>query len=98
MKIRDELSDDIDRVGTITRSAFKTVEHSSQTEAAIVEALCDSGVLSISLVAEEDDLVVGHIAFSPITIDDNKCNWFGLGPVSVVPEMQKKWHWFCFNP
>jgi len=46
--------------------------------------------LTISLVAEIDGQVVGHIAFSPVTISDGSIGWYGLGPVSVLPEYQKK--------
>jgi putative acetyltransferase len=46
--------------------------------------------LTISLVAEIDGQVVGHIAFSPVTISDGAIGWYGLGPVSVLPEHQKK--------
>jgi len=42
----------------------------------------------MSLVAEIDGWVVGHIAFSPVTISDGTSNWHGLGPVSVLPEYQ----------
>ena len=34
--------------------------------------------------------MVGHIAFSPVTISDGSPNWYGLGPVSVLPEYQKQ--------
>jgi putative acetyltransferase len=44
----------------------------------------------VSLVAEVDDRVVGHIAFSPVTISDDTANWYGLGPISVLPEPQRQ--------
>jgi len=44
----------------------------------------------LSLVAEVDGRIVGHIAFSPVTISDGSTNWYGLGPVSELPEYQKK--------
>jgi putative acetyltransferase len=34
--------------------------------------------------------VVGHIAFSPVIISDNTSDWYGLGPVSVLPEYQRQ--------
>ena len=43
-------------------------------------------VITVSLVAEMDGRVVGHIAFSPVTLSDGTGNWYGLGPVSVLPE------------
>ena len=45
---------------------------------------------TVSLIAEVDGHVVGHIAFSPVTISDGTQNWCGLGPVSVLPEHQRK--------
>jgi len=47
-----------------------------------------SDALTISLVAIESDVLVGHVAFSPVTIDGTDVSWFGLGPVSVDPDNQ----------
>jgi putative acetyltransferase len=44
--------------------------------------------LTVSLVAEMDGRVVGHIAFSPVVMSDGSPGWYGLGPVSVLPEYQ----------
>jgi putative acetyltransferase len=60
------------------------------TEQFIINALRAANALTISLVAEIDGELVGHIAFSPVTFTDGSENWFGLGPVSVLPEYQKK--------
>ncbi|MBW1719203.1 MAG: N-acetyltransferase, partial [Deltaproteobacteria bacterium] len=46
--------------------------------------------LTVSLVAEVDGRVIGHIAFSPLTISDGTRNWYGLGPVSVLPAYQRQ--------
>jgi putative acetyltransferase len=46
--------------------------------------------LIISLVAEIDGQIVGHVAFSPIKISDGTTGWYGLGPVSVLPDYQKQ--------
>jgi putative acetyltransferase len=64
--------------------------HSSQTEAAIVDALRGTGALAISLVAVQDTAIVGHAALSPVRIDDVDGGWYGLGPVSVAPSEQRK--------
>lgn len=50
----------------------------------------DANALTISLVAEAHNKVVGHIAFSPVTISDGSLDWYGLGPISVLPESQKQ--------
>src|SRR4030067_894759 len=65
----------------------KTGNH---TEQFIISALRAANVLTVSLVAEIDGRVVGHIAFSPVTISDGSQNWYGLGPVSVLPEYQRQ--------
>ncbi len=46
--------------------------------------------LIVSLVAEVEGRVVGHIAFSPVTMSDGTPDWYGLGPVSVRPEYQRQ--------
>lgn len=88
--IRRETDADIDAIRDVTISAFATLEISSHTEQFIVEALRSANALSVSLVAEMDGRVVGHIAFSPVTISDGSQNWYGLGPVSVLPQHQKQ--------
>ena len=88
--IRNETQGDISAITEVTFAAFKTLEISNHTEQFIIEALRAAKALTLFLVAEIDDRVVGHIAFSPITITDGTQNWYGLGPVSVLPEHQRK--------
>lgn len=87
ISIRDELPADLAAIEAVTIEAFGTAEHSSGTEQFIVRALRDSGQLAVSLVAEEDGRILGHVAVSPVTISTG---WYGLGPVSVVPGRQGK--------
>jgi len=47
-------------------------------------------MLTLSLVAELDGRVVGHVAVSPVTISDGSAGWFGLGPISVAPALQRQ--------
>jgi len=63
--------------------------YSHQTEVAIVDGLSAAGALTLSLVAVEND-VVGHVAFSPVTIDGRTCDWYGIGPLAVRPDRQRK--------
>ncbi len=86
--IRNETEADIGAITGVTIAAFKTLEISGQTEHFIIEALRAAGALTLSLVAELDGRVVGHIAFSPVTVSDGTPDWYGLGPVSVLPEYQ----------
>ena len=90
MIIRNETSSDIEAISGITIVAFKTLAISNHTEQFIISALRNAGALTISLVAEIDGKIVGHIAFSPVTVSDGATGWYGLGPVSVLPEYQKK--------
>jgi putative acetyltransferase len=88
--IRNETDADIDAITEVTIAAFKTLEVSNQTEHFIIQALRAAKALTVSLVAEMDGRVIGHIAFSPVTISDGTRNWYGLGPVSVLPEYQRQ--------
>ncbi|WP_312904855.1 GNAT family N-acetyltransferase [Stutzerimonas nitrititolerans] len=90
ISIRDELPADLAAIEAVTIEAFGTAEHSSGTEQFIVRALRDSGQLAVSLVAEEDGRILGHVAVSPVTISTGSPGWYGLGPVSVVPGRQGK--------
>jgi len=86
--IRNEEKDDYTIISEVTIAAFETMEISNHTEQFIVEALRFAKALTISLVAEIDGRVVGHIAFSPVTMSDGTKDWYGLGPVSVHPDFQ----------
>ena len=87
--IRTETSADVNVIAEVTVAAFKTLAISHHTEHFIVAALRAAKALTISLVAELDGRVVGHIAFSPVTMSDGSLDWYGLGPVSVLPEYQR---------
>jgi putative acetyltransferase len=87
--IRRETDADVGAITEVTVAAFKTLEMSN-TEQFIIAALRVAKALSVSLVAEMDGRVVGHIAFSPVTISDGTRNWYGLGPVSVLPAYQRQ--------
>ena len=88
--IRSERDSDINAIAEVTAAAFETLEISNHTEQFIIEALRAAGALAVSLVAELDGRVAGHIAFSPVSISDGTKNWYGLGPVSVLPEFQRQ--------
>ena len=88
--IRDEETGDEEAISEVTRLAFETMEISNHTEQFIVEELRTASALTVSLVAEIDGAVVGHIAFSPVSITDGTQGWYGLGPVSVHPDFQRK--------
>jgi putative acetyltransferase len=90
MIIRLETPQDISAIEQITIAAFNGKWYSDQTEHLAINRLREAGAMSISLVAELDGEVVGHVAFSVVTINGEDIGWYGLGPVSIWPELQKQ--------
>jgi putative acetyltransferase len=90
MIIRNEIESDAQAIAEITQTAFATCPYGDHTEQFIINALRAAGALTVSLVAEIDRNVVGHVAFSPVTISDGNPHWYGLGPVSVLPQHQRQ--------
>jgi predicted N-acetyltransferase YhbS len=88
MTIRNEQAQDIDIITRLTEAAFENEEHSSHTEQFIVNALRRAGQLTVSLVAVENDAIIGHVAISPVTLSSGATGWYGLGPISVWPDRQ----------
>lgn len=82
--IRYEEPGDVAAIHDVVRSAFPTEE-----EAMLIRNLRESGHLCVSLVAEEQGQVIGHIAFSPVTIDGQN-GGLGLAPVCVKPAFQNQ--------
>ncbi len=83
--LRSESSADVAAIAAVHRAAFPT-----DGEARLVDALRDAGRLVVTLVAEADGVVVGHIAFSPVTVDGQEVGGLGLAPVAVLPEWQRR--------
>lgn len=86
MIIRNEKIEDHEAVREVNLKAFPT-----DVEATLVEKL-RSSMDVISIVAVQDDKVVGHILFSPLTIekDEESFSALILAPVAVLPEYQKQ--------
>jgi putative acetyltransferase len=84
MQIRDEQAGDKDYIRWVLLEAFET-----DTEANLVDALRDSGVELISKIAIQEQKVVGHILFSPVTVNGNS-KIMGLAPMAVLPEWQNQ--------
>ena len=87
--IRHEAPSDSGAIHALTLDAFRDAPHTSHTEQFIVDALRQAGALTLSLVAEVDGVIVGHVAVSPVGISDGSDGWHGLGPISVVPTCQR---------
>ena len=85
--IRPEVADDVAAVRAVHEAAFET-----SVEARLVDALRRNGKALVSLVAEADGRVVGHILFSPVTLVsvERPVVGAGLGPVAVTPSFQRR--------
>lgn len=88
--IRPENPGDRDAIYDVTKLAFEDMPFAAGDEQDLVNALRDVGALSLSLVAEHMEKVVGHLALSPVEHESGEKGWYGLGPISVHPDLQKK--------
>jgi|TARA_R100000049_G_C1954368_1_gene105897 putative acetyltransferase len=88
--IREEVEKDIPAIRALTRAAFARARRAQGNEPEIVDALRRDGHLAASLVATNmDEAVIGHLAFSPVTISDGTQDWYAAGPISVMPTRQR---------
>jgi putative acetyltransferase len=87
LTIRPERPADAAAIRRVLEAAFPTV-----AEARLVELLRAGEHLLVSMVAEEDEAIVGHIAFSPVQIDGQAIKGIGLGlaPLAVLPAQQRR--------
>ncbi len=85
--VRPERPDDVAAIRGVNERAFGGV-----AEAGLVDALRKAGKATVSLVAQENDRVVGHILFSPVTLERAPfgVRGVGLAPMSVLPELQNR--------
>lgn len=86
MAIREERPADGPAVRHVVEAAF-----GRPAEADLVEKLRANGKVTLALVAEEHGQIVGHILFSPVTIEANAelIQVAGLAPLAVLPESQR---------
>lgn len=82
--IRPERAGDEAAIHSVTAEAFADHPHSDGAEPFIVDRLRADGDLTLSLVAEGEGEVIGHVAFSPATLSDGSAGWLALGPISVA--------------
>ena len=90
MYIRKETPEDYEAVYVVVKCAFESAEHADGNEQDLVNALRkgDSFIPELSLVAEIDGKIVGHIMFTKATV--NNKNVLALAPLSVLPKYQRK--------
>lgn len=87
LSIRPESPTDHEAIRQVNRLAFGKDE-----EARLVDALRDGGYVQVSLVAERDEQIVGHVLFSdlPIITDSGTVPALALAPMAVVPKFQRQ--------
>lgn len=92
VEIRFERAGDEAAIGDVIRQAFESCELGYNGEAELADRIRTEEAASISLVAESESQVVGHILFSPATIewDGQTAAGLGLAPVSVLPDFQRQ--------
>ena len=85
MEIREETETDASAIRSVEELAF-----GEDDEATIVEMLRASGRVTLSLVAVDAGEVVGHVLFSPVTVERSApdSRWVALGPIGVLPDHQ----------
>jgi predicted N-acetyltransferase YhbS len=88
VQIRPERDQDQAAIRALTIAAFESSAYGHHGEADIVGALRTAGALSVSLIAEAEGQIMGHVAFSPVRITQAEGDWYGLGPISVLPAWQ----------
>ena len=86
--IREEWPSEAEAIAALTTAAFAKAPHAGGNEAEIIAGLRAAGDLALSLVATDAMRLIGQVAFSPVSISDGSGGWFGLGPVSVLPQLQ----------
>jgi putative acetyltransferase len=87
LTIRKETPEDIDSIRYINEQAF-----SQKDEAELIDKLRNCGLVTLSLVAVQAGQIVGHILFSPVTVESEYSSFeaIALGPMAVLPEHQRK--------
>lgn len=90
IQISNESTDDAVRIHEVTAKTFLNAPHADHTEQFIVDALRRHGALTISQVAKVGGEIIGHVAISPVNLSSGATGWFGLGPISVLPEYQRR--------
>ncbi len=87
--IRSEVPSDHAAIFRLTKAAFEPMPFSDGDEAECIDKLRADGDLTLSFVATDGGEIIGHIAFSPVFLNNSFDHWYGLGPVSVAPERQR---------
>ena len=87
IEIREEQAGEYQEIRQVIVAAF-----GGDTEANLAELLRDRNRAPVTLVAVNDNKIVGHVMFSPVTITPSPRTFraVGLAPLSVLPEFQRQ--------
>ena len=89
--IREATNLDREKIREVNLRAFPEGENKIVASLAVNLLSEETSPETFTLVAEIDGEVVGHIAFSPVTVDNNKkLKGYILAPLGVTPEYQKR--------
>jgi putative acetyltransferase len=88
--IRHERPEDFAAIHDLIRRAFAPMPFADGTEQDLPNKFRTAGILSLSLVAETDGMIAGHVALTPATHESGVAGWFALGPIAVEPDLQRK--------
>lgn len=90
MIIREEKATDYEIIYSVVKKAFDSAEHADGNEPELVNELRNglAYIPELSLVAEIDGKIVGHILFTKAKVKDNTV--LALAPLSVLPEYQRQ--------
>jgi putative acetyltransferase len=85
--VRPEKPEDVSAIHTVVELAFGRA-----AEADLVDALRRNGKVILSLVADDNGQIAGHILFSPVTLRSNETELTGVGlaPLAVIPDRQNR--------
>lgn len=90
VRIRPEQPADAGAIRDLTRAAFAGASHTCGYEWRIPDLLREAGALTVSLVADGEGTLIGHVALSPVQVDGREVGLVGLGPIAVQPAWQRQ--------
>ncbi len=88
--IREATAGDAAAIEILTMVAFMREPQSRHDAHQVIAALREDGALALSLVADHEGYVVGHVAVSPVALSDEASGWYALGPLAVGPGHQRQ--------
>ncbi len=89
-QIRVEEPRDIDQIYDVIKRAFAPMPFSDGNDQELPNRFRNAGELRLSLVAVQDDAVVGHVAMTEAQHESGEVGWFALGPIAVEPALQRR--------